>query len=55
MTPLQIVNLLLDLGKTIASLCGADYDEVMAELAKRTAVDVTELDAAANEQDDPLE
>lgn len=54
MSPLDIAKLILDLGVTLASLCGADYDEVMGELHKRTTVNTSELDAASKEMDEPL-
>ena len=54
MSPLDIAELIIGLAAKIAAACGADYAEVMGELHKRTAVDTSELDKAADEQDAPL-
>jgi predicted HTH domain antitoxin len=50
-----IVGILLGLGKALAELAGIPYESVMSELAKRTKIDTSDLDAAAAEQDKPLE
>jgi hypothetical protein len=54
MSPVQIVTFILEQLAKLAALAGVPYDEAMAELHKRTAVDTSELDAAAKEQDAPL-